>query len=79
MSEVVDKVIANARIAQQEMFEFFKQHNIHYVDLLPAMEQASEKEKIYTYSAVDMHPNKNGYRVIAETLAGALVNQAAKK
>jgi hypothetical protein len=79
MSNVVDQVIANARVAQEEMFEFFKQHDIRYVDLLPALEKASEKEKIYTYSAVDMHPNKNGYRVIAETLAGALVNQAAKK
>ena len=69
MSETFDKVIANERIARQELFTTFQQGNISFVDLLPAMEKASENEKIYTSDSSDMHPNKNGYRVIAEAIS----------
>jgi lysophospholipase L1-like esterase len=69
MSETIDKVIANERIARQKLFTTLQQDNISFVDLLPAMEKASENEKIYTSDSSDMHPNKNGYRVIAEAIA----------
>lgn len=76
MNEIVDEVIANERIARRALFERLEQERIPYVDLLPAMEEASEADRIYTYSAVDMHPNKNGYRVIAEAIAQELVEVA---
>jgi len=69
MSETLDKLIANERIARQKLFAMFNQENISYIDLLPAMEMASGKGKIYTADAADMHPNKNGYRVIAEAIS----------
>lgn len=78
MSETVDKVIANERIARRALFDTLEHNDIHYVDLLPAMEKASETERIYTYSAVDMHPNKNGYRVIAEAISQHLIGLAGR-
>jgi hypothetical protein len=72
MSDILDKVIANERVARYELFRMFKQEKISFVDLLPAMEKATEKERIYTYGATDMHPNKNGYRVIAEAISQSL-------
>jgi hypothetical protein len=51
------------------------------VDLLPALQKASETESIYTFAVTDMHPNKNGYRVIAQTLSQYLAtpdNSGAK-
>jgi hypothetical protein len=72
LSDCLDQLIANERLARQKLFDTLKQDGIRYVDLLPAMEKASDREKIYIYAATDMHPNKNGYRVIAETLSECL-------
>jgi hypothetical protein len=69
LSETVDAVIANERLARQALFAGLEEDRIPYIDLLPAMEKASESERIYTYSAVDMHPNATGYRVIAEAIS----------
>jgi len=69
MSDYIEKVIANEHLARQACFDAMKQDNIPYVDLLPAMEKASEGERLYFYGASDIHPNKNGYRVIAETIS----------
>jgi len=68
MSGTLDKVIANERIARQKLFTTLKQENISFVDLLPPLEKASESETIYN-GASDMHPNKNGYRVIAQAIS----------
>ena len=72
MSDILDKLIANERVARYELFRMFNQEKISFVDLLPAMEKATEKERIYTYGVTDMHPNKNGYRVIAEAISQSL-------
>jgi lysophospholipase L1-like esterase len=77
MSDSLDKVIANERLARTELFNELSKENIRYVDLLPAMQKASEREGIYTFAATDMHPNKNGYRVIAETLCESLKTEQA--
>lgn len=69
MHDSVDRVIANERIARQALFEQLDEAGIPYVDLLPALEAASEVERIYIESAIDIHPNRNGYRAIAEVLA----------
>jgi hypothetical protein len=72
LSDVLDKVIANERLARQELFAMFKQENIAFVDLLPPMEKAAGQARIYTYGVSDMHPNPNGYRVIADAVSQAL-------
>src|SRR6266550_5279906 len=67
LSGVMDKLIANERIARSKLFGFLNESGIRYVDTLPALKQSVEHE-LYT-RALDIHPNKNGYKVIAETVA----------
>jgi SGNH hydrolase-like domain, acetyltransferase AlgX len=71
MNETLDKVIVNERLARQALFASLEQNKIPFIDLLPALESASEKKKIYNGPS-DMHPNKDGYRVIGETIAEQL-------
>jgi hypothetical protein len=69
LGDIVDKLIANERAARDKLFAFLADEGIRSVDVLQGLKRAIEREKIYAGSAVDMHPNKNGYRVIAETVA----------
>lgn len=69
---VVPDLISNEARARDALFAFLKEKQIPSVDVLPALREASTREKLYTPSAFDMHPGKNGYRVIAETIARAL-------
>jgi len=69
MNDILDRLIANERLARRTLFAELGAAGIRYVDLLPALEAASEVEPIYVESATDIHPNRNGYRVIAEALA----------
>jgi hypothetical protein len=72
MSATLDRVIASEKSARQQLFAALGEMNIRYVDTLPALQRASETERIYIESGVDMHPNRNGYRVIAEVLSEVL-------
>ena len=74
LSDVMDKVISNERIARQKLFQFFNESDIHYVDTLSALTQSVEHE-LYARTAQDIHPNKNGYKVIAEAIAADVQNQ----
>lgn len=71
LSDVVGRVLVNERLALDRTFKFLTDAKILYVDPLPAM-QKSAGQGLFTRSAGDMHPNKNGYRVIAETVAERL-------
>lgn len=64
LKDAVDKVIANERLARQELGQFMDEAGIPYVDTLPALRQAVGGE-LYARTTADMHPNRNGYRVIA--------------
>jgi hypothetical protein len=78
LGEVFDKVLANERTARTALFKFLDDSGIQYVDTLPGL-KSSVQHELYVRTAADMHPNKNGYRVIAETVAGALTKLAGAK
>ena len=45
---------------------FLHQNNIEAINLLPALEADAEERDPYPHT--DMHPTKEGYRVIADTI-----------
>ena len=78
LSDVLASIIINERIAREETFKFFVDSNIAYVDTLPALKNSVGHE-LYARTAADMHPNKNGYRVIAEAVYMALKRNDGKR
>jgi hypothetical protein len=68
LSSVIDKLLPNDRLARQKTFEFLTESKIPYVDPLPALRNSMGNE-LYARSATDMHPGKNGYRVIGEAVS----------
>ncbi len=70
LSDIFDKLLPNDRLARERTFQFLKEANIRYVDVLPALRDAARQE-LYARTAADMHPSKNGYRVIAEAVSQA--------
>ena len=77
LDDVIDELLVNERSALQQTFKFLTDSNIAYVDPLPALKR-SIGEGLYASSAGDMHPNKNGYHVIAEAVADSLKQQDAR-
>jgi len=77
LDDVIDKLLVNERSALQQTFKFLTDSNIAYVDPLPILKR-SVSEGLYASSAGDMHPNKNGYHVIAEAVADALKQHDAR-
>lgn len=71
LRDVIDRLIANERKAREKLFSFLRESNIRHVDTLPALQHSVENE-LYARTAVDMHPNHNGYKVIAEAISSAL-------
>ncbi len=71
LDDVLDKVIANERIARTQLFTFLGDNHIPSIDTLPALRK-SVGQHLYFDGATDMHPGKNGYHVIAEAVAEAL-------
>jgi hypothetical protein len=65
LQNAVNRVISNERIARSELGTFLDEAGIPYVDTLPALRQAIG-EGLYARTTGDMHPGRNGYRVIAE-------------
>ena len=78
LDDVIDKLIVSERSARSQMFEFLTQNNIPYVDTLPALEK-SVGQGLYARTAGDMHPGKNGYRVIGEAVADRLKQTGPEK
>jgi hypothetical protein len=70
LSDVLDKLLPNDRLARQRTFDFLTESKIPYVDPLPAL-RSSLGNELYARSATDMHPGKNGYRVIGEAVFDA--------
>lgn len=53
-------------MARQEIISFLQQSNIEAVDLLPQLSAKVDGQDLYPL--IDSHPDRYGYRVIAETL-----------
>ncbi len=68
MEDVIDKLLVSERAARTQLFQCMSQENIGYVDPLSKLRK-SVSEGLYASSAGDMHPNRNGYRVIGEAVA----------
>jgi hypothetical protein len=68
LSDVIDTLLVNERSARAQTFQFMNDNEISYVDPLPALKR-STGEGLYYAGATDMHPSKNGYRVIGEAVA----------
>jgi hypothetical protein len=73
----VDSVIANERVARAELGAYLDQAGIPYVDALPNLRNAIGGQ-LYAQTTADMHPGRNGYRVIAETVVEFL-NRTANR
>jgi hypothetical protein len=78
LDDVIDDLLVNERVALQQTFTFLTDSNIPYVDPLPALKK-SVSQGLYASSAGDMHPNKNGYRVIAEAVSVVLKQESEKQ
>jgi hypothetical protein len=71
LDDVIDKLLVNERSAREQTFQNLNESGIPYVDPLPRLKKSVE-EGLYASSAGDMHPNRNGYRVIAEAIANRI-------
>jgi hypothetical protein len=77
LSDTIDKLLPNERMARAATFKFFNDNNIAYVDPLPNL-RASLEHELYARTAGDMHPNKNGYAVIAQSAFATLQQHQGK-
>jgi hypothetical protein len=71
LNDVFDRLLPNERLAREKTFTFLRDSSIPYVNPLPTLKKAAHQE-LYARTAADMHPGKNGYRVIAEAVSEAL-------
>lgn len=68
LKDAVDSVVVNEREARQQLGTFLDQAGIPYVDTLPALRHAVGNG-LYAPTTEDMHPGRNGYKVIGDTVA----------
>jgi hypothetical protein len=76
LSDIVDKLLHDERIALDRTFQFLTDAGIPYVDPLPALQEAAGPG-LFARSSGDMHPNKNGYKIIAEAVSQGVKQAAA--
>lgn len=65
--EKMERLISNERRVNEMVTKYFDERSIDYVDALPALQEGALNEQIYP-SNFGGHTNKNGYRIIAETI-----------
>jgi hypothetical protein len=78
LNDVTNKLLVDANSAQQQIFRFLTDSNIPYVDPLPDLKSAVG-QSLYSMSAGDMHPGKNGYAVIGKAVVDRLKQLDAEK
>jgi lysophospholipase L1-like esterase len=77
LHDVVSRLLADERVARRRLVDFLDAHGIAYVDTLPALTHAVS-DRLYARTTRDMHPGRNGYRVIGETVAAYLKQHAPR-
>ncbi len=65
-SNIIDQLIANEREANKIIKSYLDEHDIAYINSLMLLQNSVSKKNI--------HPNKNGYKIIAETMEQYLLN-----
>jgi hypothetical protein len=68
LHEVLERLITNERTAGNTLVEFLAGAGIAHLDTLPAL-KLSIGNQLYAQTTRDMHPGRNGYRVIGEAVA----------
>jgi hypothetical protein len=68
LHDTLMKVIASERSVKGSLVDFLSSVGISYLDTLPALKQSANKQ-LYAQTTRDMHPSKNGYRVIGEAVS----------
>ena len=66
-SPKIDRLIDNERRVSEIAKSYFEEHNIPYLDVLEPLRGAVPYEQIYPNN-YNGHSNKNGYRIIAESI-----------
>ena len=66
--DLIRLLLANERVARESVFGFFNDSNIKYVDSLPVLKKGIGRQ-IYARSSGDMHPGKEGYKLIADAVS----------
>jgi hypothetical protein len=74
LHESVQKIIANEQVARNKLMAFLDSVQIAYVDTLPSL-QRHAGEQLYASTTEDMHPGKNGYRIMGDTVAEFITKQ----
>jgi lysophospholipase L1-like esterase len=69
----IKSLLTNERAVTAIVKAFFENHGIPYVNLLPQLQEQVTRVQLYPGN-FDGHPNKNGYRVIAENVERYLRN-----
>jgi hypothetical protein len=77
LRDAVEAVISNEKMARAKLTESLEAGHISYIDTLPSLRRAVSDE-LYARTTADMHPGKNGYRVIGQ-LTADFISQAKSK
>ena len=78
LHEALKTVVVNERSVRTSLLAFLDGAGIPHVDTLPALREAVGG-RLYAPTTRDMHPGKNGYRVIGETVAEYLKQLPAER
>lgn len=77
-SDIIDELLINERAVNKTIKEYLRKNEIGYIDVLPALKGAVERQTIYPQNE-DGHPTKEGYQIIAEAVAEYLRDRTAGK
>jgi hypothetical protein len=68
LRDAIADVVGHERVARERLMAFLDAARIPHVDTLAAL-RSQVSGQLYTRSDRDMHPGRNGYRVIGQTVA----------
>ena len=76
-AEELVKIIENEKITRKMLFDHFAESGIPFIDTVDHLRDQIGRRQMYTRSAVDLHPNRNGYEVIGEAVSRYLLDHSA--